>query len=144
MRQAIAEYERAAGLGALSADGYVRLGEAYERVGDEAGAVKAYDRALAHDPQLPQAFIAIARICEKRKLYKRARRYYRAIVHDEALGDDAAAGIGRIEAYFKHFDLSGEGQVPQGDEDEPLDSLSRGEPAKPNTPPPPGRFGRRT
>lgn len=144
MRQAVAEYQRAAAMSALPADGYVRLGEACERLGDEAGAVEAYDQALERQPGLPEACLAAGRLCEQRRLFKRARRYYRAILSHDEYGDEAASGIGRIEAYYRHFDLSGEGQVPQGDEDEPLDGLSRGTgPTKPNPPAPPGRFGRR-
>lgn len=143
VRQAIAEYRRAAALGALPASGYVRLGTACERVGDEAGAVEAYDRALALQPGLPDACLAAGRLCERRKLFRRARRYYRAIVAPDRHGSEIADALGRIDAYLRHFDLSGQGNVPEDDDDEPLDGLPRGlDAGKPGPPTPPGRFGR--
>jgi tetratricopeptide (TPR) repeat protein len=140
-RQAIAEYQLAIGKDALGIDGFEKLATACQQVGDLFGAVEAWLCVIARNSGRSAAWLNAARTCEEHKLYRRALLYYQAAGN----GEESAAGIARIEEYYAVYDLSGQGgMLPGPDEElEPLDALPRGNMVKPPPPPPPGRFGRR-
>ncbi len=142
-RQAAAEYALAAERGALGADRFERLARACQELGDDRGAVIAYEQAAERDPDRGDLWLAAAKICEGHKALKRAHRYYQQAAGDPETAGEAQAAIASIEAYYAHFDLSGQGgALGADDEVEPLDHLPKGAPPPKGPPAPPGRFGR--
>jgi tetratricopeptide (TPR) repeat protein len=85
-----------------------RLGKALEGMGDEDGAMAAYDAAFKIDLTNVGILRDLGKLCHRRGDYDRAQKTFRALLLQKL---DANAGITKADVYFYLGDLS----AKQGD-----------------------------
>lgn len=105
-RQAIVEYCRAMDLESVDGPIYERLGLAFSAISDFAQALKAFETSIAEYPTHWPCYLEAARICERGKSLRKARRYYQAIAYVPDFQAEATEAIARIDSHFAQFDLS--------------------------------------
>jgi len=105
-RQAIVEYCRAMDLESVDGPIYERLGLAFSAISDFGQALKAFETSIAEYPTHWPCYLEAARICERGKSLRKARRYYQAIAYVPDFQAEAAEAIARIDSHFAQFDLS--------------------------------------
>jgi tetratricopeptide (TPR) repeat protein len=95
-----------------------RLGKALEGMGDEAGAMQAYDNAFKIDLTNVSILRDLGKLCHKRGDYDRAQKTFRALLLQKL---DASAGITKADVYYYLGDLS----AKQGDPKKAKSMLQR-------------------
>lgn len=119
-RQALVEYCQIVNQGGADAGTHFKLARSFHATGDQVQAARAYERAFSLDPSLFTAGFYAAQARESQGHPRRALALFRALLNSPDHQPIAQEAIARLEFQLAQFDLSSQGQIGMGPEEEDI------------------------